>query len=29
VLELDGLVNRALSEALGANDAVMDQVEAA
>ena len=29
VLELDGLVNRALSEALGANDAVMDQPEAA
>jgi len=29
VLEVDGLVNRALSEALGANDPVMDQQEAA
>ncbi len=29
VLELDGLVNRALSEALGANDPVMEQAEAA
>lgn len=29
VIELDGLVNRALSEALGANDPVMDQQSAA